>query len=98
MLREARMKPEQAEYYPNLIPGHWYTAAALAGLLKGSRIIIEGPGARITDRILQADHFEFRGGSARRGCWAGMRTRRLDRHTEACLSGSRAAHRWLTSA
>lgn len=98
MLREARLKPEHAHLYPTLSLDHWYTAAALAGLVKGVRIVREGPATRITGRVLQNEHFEFRGGRDRSGSWAGMRTRRLDRHAERSRSGSQAAIEWLTTA
>lgn len=79
MLREARLKPESAEYYPTLSPDRWYTAAAVAGLATGARIIRDGPSTTVVERILQSDQFEFRGGSPRSGSWAGMRTRHQDR-------------------
>ncbi len=80
MRREVRLKPAFADLYPSLTAGRWYTAAAIAGLVKGSRIVHEGTDVRLTDRVLTAMHFEFRGGGARWGSWAGMRTRRLDRY------------------
>ena len=80
MRREVQVKPAFAELYPSLSAGRWYTAAAIAGLVKGSRIVHEGADVRLTDRVLDPAHFEFRGGDARWGSWAGMRTRRLDRH------------------
>ena len=80
MLREVQLKPAFAKDYPALVPGHWYTAAAVAGLVKGMRIVHEGSDTRFASRILQPAHFEFRGGSPRRGSWVGLRTRRLDRH------------------
>jgi hypothetical protein len=80
MLREVQLKPAFAEDYPTLVPGRWYTAAAVAGLVKGTRILREGCTTHFADRILQPAHFEFRGGTPRRGSWSGLRTRRLDRH------------------
>jgi hypothetical protein len=80
MLREVQVRPEHADAYPSLTPGRWYTAAAIAGLVKGTRIIKEGREVTFTGRVLQSEHFEFRGGCVRRGCWAGMHTRRIDRH------------------
>lgn len=80
MRREVQLKPAFAELYPSLSAGRWYTAAAIAGLVKGFRIVHEGAEVRLTDRVLNAAHFEFRGGCPRWGSWAGMRTRRLDRH------------------
>lgn len=83
MLREARLKPECAEYFPTLSPDRWYTAAAVAGLATGARIVREGPTTAVVERILHPDHFEFRGGSPRFGNWAGMRTRYVDRHARS---------------
>lgn len=80
MRREVQLKPAFAEFYPSLSPGQWYTAAAVAGMVKGSRIVREGADVRLEDRVLNPAHFEFRGGGARWGSWAGLRTRRLDRH------------------
>jgi hypothetical protein len=80
MLREVQLKSAFAEAYPAITPGRWYTAAAVAGLVKGTRIVREGPDAQFTERILQPSHFEFRGGGPRHGSWAGLHTRRLDRH------------------
>jgi hypothetical protein len=86
MRREVQVKPAFADRYPSLEPGRWYTAAAVAGLVKGTRIITEGLDVEFSDRLLHPDHFEFRGGGPRRGGWMGVRSRRLDRH--AALSGS----------
>ena len=83
MLREVQLKPEYAAEYPGLDPDRWYTAAAVAGMIKGTRIVREGREALFTGSILPPSHFEFRGGSPRRGSWAGLRTRRIDRHPGA---------------
>ena len=83
MLREAQVDPAFAELYPSLEPGRWYTAAAIAGHVIGTRIIREGPDARFPDRILPATHFKFRGGGPRRGSWVGLRSRRIDRYRPA---------------
>lgn len=83
MRREVQLKPEFAHHYPSLEPGRWYTAAAVAGLVKGNRLVTEGLDLEFSGRILQEAHFEFRGGSARYGNWMGLRTRRLDRHAVA---------------
>jgi hypothetical protein len=97
MLREVRLKPAFASLYPSITPGRWYTAAAIAGLVKGSRIVTEGPSTRFTDRVLHPAHFEFRGGTPRRGSWAGMRTRRIDRHALAHDPPHEATTHELTS-
>jgi hypothetical protein len=79
MLREAQLRSEFAAEYPDLVPGRWYTAAAIAGLVKGTRIIREGPKIEFRGRILPGEHFLFRGGCPRQGSWAGLRSRRSDR-------------------
>jgi hypothetical protein len=86
MRREVQLKPEAAHHYPTLVPGRWYTAAAIAGLVKGTRLVHEGLDLEFLDRILHSDHFEFRGGGPRRGSWMGLRTRHHDRH--AMLAGA----------
>jgi hypothetical protein len=83
VLREVQVNPAFADLYPSLDPGRWYTAAAIAGYVKGTRIIREGPDARFTDRILPGNHFLFRGGSPRRGGSIGLRSRRIDRYHPA---------------
>lgn len=80
MRREAQLKHEYSHLYPALTPGQWYTAAAVDGLIRGTRIISEGDHVTFDDRILEEAHFEFRGGGPRRGSWVGLRTRHLDRH------------------
>jgi hypothetical protein len=60
--REARLRPEHAVRYPGIQAGVWEPAAVLCdrvlagGLLRGAP-----PGWR--DRVLPAEHFEFRGGA-----------------------------------
>ena len=59
--REARLRPEHAQRYPGIQAGVWEPAAVLSdrvtagGLLRGSPIIRR-------ERVLPAEHFEFRGG------------------------------------
>jgi hypothetical protein len=71
--REARLRPEHATRYPGIQAGVWESAAVLCdrvlagGLLRGSPM-----GWR--DRVLAAEHFEFRGGGSE-----GERPRREDR-------------------
>jgi hypothetical protein len=43
MLREAQVNSAFAYLYPSLDPGRWYTAAAIAGYVKGTRIIERVP-------------------------------------------------------
>lgn len=61
-VREARLRPEFADRYPGVEPGTWFTAATLAEHLL-ARMLREGKAdlARIP-RLLDPEHFEFRGG------------------------------------
>lgn len=62
MLREARLRPEFAPLYPGVDTETWYVAATLAEHLLG-RIVrgqVEGP---VAPRVLDPEHFEFRGES-----------------------------------
>ena len=79
MVRQARLQPTRSKAYPALTPGKWYTAAAAAGLLTATRIVEEGPSVAIPDRVLPGSDFDFRGGSIRKNCWVGLKTRRDDR-------------------
>lgn len=81
MQREACLRQEYAELYPSIITGRWHTAAAVAGEVKAMSIINGGEDLELPERVLNEDHFLFRGGAARHGIWLGMRTRRTDRWT-----------------
>jgi hypothetical protein len=87
MRREAKLKPEAAHLYPSLDPEMWYTAAALTGFVKGTRLLNNGIPLEDSLRLLDPEHFEFRGGSPRRGSFTGMLTRWLDRHSAHSGSG-----------
>jgi hypothetical protein len=79
MQREACLRSEFANLYSSLIPGRWYTAAAVAGQVKGTSIVTGGSEVDLSKRVLNEEHFLFRGGRPRQGIWLGMRTRRVDR-------------------
>jgi hypothetical protein len=79
MVRQVRLKSAYADRYRSLDPGLWYTAAAVAGFVKGTTILREGPRVEIRDRVLPPQHFEFRGGTDHRGSWGVQLTRRTDR-------------------
>lgn len=85
MLREVRLKQEYASEYDDVVPGRWYTAAMLAGLIKGHRLLTEGLDIELPERLLDPERFEFRGGAPRKGAWLGTRTRRVDRLQERKL-------------
>lgn len=85
MRREVRLRKEFASEYPDVDPERWYTAAMLAGLIKGHRLIEEGLDVELPERLLDPERFEFRGGGPRQGGWLGARTRRVDRLRERKL-------------
>ncbi len=61
-LREARLRPEFAQQYPGIEPGVWFTAATLADHMI-ARLLREGNAQlALVPRLLNPDHFEFRGG------------------------------------
>jgi hypothetical protein len=79
MVRQVRLKAAYADLYFTLDPQVWYTAAAVAAFVKGRMIVRDGPQIEIRDRVVSAEHFEFRGGTDYRGSWGETRTRRTDR-------------------
>jgi hypothetical protein len=60
-MREARLKPEYAELYPTLTPGQWEPAARVAEAVLARLLLLEISEAPLQDRVLQEEHFEFRG-------------------------------------
>ena len=74
--REARLKPEYAERYPQLEAGVWETAAEIGAKLLLWQVQQQGTAA-LASRILDGHHFEFRGGW-RRGGETDLRTRASD--------------------
>jgi len=66
-LREARLKPEYAELYPDVEAGVWYTAATLAEHLLSHFLRQERASRSLPERLLDDHHFEFRGQSGIRG-------------------------------
>jgi hypothetical protein len=59
--REARLRPEFADRYPGVDPDVWYIAATLAEHLL-ARFLREGAAGRAApERIMDPEHFEFRG-------------------------------------
>jgi hypothetical protein len=62
--REARLRRDFADRYPDVEPEVWISAAALAERLL-TRMLREGVSdEQLPDRVLDPDHFEFRGGEA----------------------------------
>ena len=84
--REARLREEAAWRYPSLDAGKWLTAAAVAKQVLGAQLT-DGtePGAR---RLLDDEHFEFRGGLRHSWTDRGSRARREDRWSSRQMRGS----------
>ena len=61
LVREARLRPEFAALYPGVDPDVWYTAATLAEHLLARFIRHDLIGRTPPSRILDPEHFEFRG-------------------------------------
>ncbi len=69
-LRMARLKQEHAPSYPGLDAGVWYPAGRVAEYYLAWLIRHPGPAARGRARVLDASHFEFRGGVPREAPWS----------------------------
>jgi len=74
--REARLRPEFAERYPQLEAGVWETAAEVGAKVLLWQVQQQGTAA-LASRILDERHFEFRGGWER-GQETELRTRASD--------------------
>ena len=61
-MREARLRPEYAELYPELSPGQWEPAARIAEVVL-ARYLLQQLTDGQPDRALNETHFEFRGGA-----------------------------------
>ncbi|HVL16671.1 MAG TPA: hypothetical protein VM387_01695 [Gemmatimonadales bacterium] len=61
-MREARLRPEYAELYPELVPGQWEPAARIAEVVL-ARYLLQQLTDGQPDRALNETHFEFRGGA-----------------------------------
>jgi hypothetical protein len=60
-MREARLRSEFAHLYPTLVPGQWDPAAWIAEVVLARLLLLEISEAPIQDRVLNEEHFEFRG-------------------------------------
>jgi len=60
-MREARLRPEYADLYPTLTPGQWEPAARVAEVVLARLLLLEISEAPLGDRVLNEEHFEFRG-------------------------------------
>ena len=75
-MREARLRPEFAHLYPELIPGQWEPASRIAEVVL-ARFLLQQMASDPMERALQESHFEFRGGWYRGG-ETDLRTRASD--------------------
>lgn len=73
-LREARLKPESEHLYPGIMPGVWTVASQLVPQVLRLRLQ-QQPTWEFTRRVLDDDHFEFRGGKPREPQWNGVPSR-----------------------
>ncbi len=76
MIREARLRPQYASLYPALEPGRWQPATAI-----GRQLLLwhlTAPALPEGERLMNEEHFEFRGGTRREPAQSGARTRSLD--------------------
>ena len=76
LVREARLKPEFAKLYPELLPGRWEAAATAAEHVAKGVVAREGYVRLRRGRVLSEAHFEFRGQTPG-GAEPGGRRRRL---------------------
>jgi hypothetical protein len=65
VVREARLKARYAHLYPFLPRDVWLPAARVAQQIMSWVVWGADPGFRLPDRVLNEDHFEFRGGLPR---------------------------------
>jgi hypothetical protein len=72
-VREARLRPEAAALYPGIPSGVWMPAAELGARLLMQHLAAPAP-ANLGSRLLDENHFEFRGG-VRRGAGGPFHTR-----------------------
>jgi hypothetical protein len=62
-MREARLRPEFADLYPELIPGHWEPASRIVEVVLARYLLQKMADTPVADRALTEAHFEFRGGA-----------------------------------
>jgi hypothetical protein len=62
LTREARVKPTFGHLYPEVRPGGWESAAAVARRVADRVLTRRGYAALLERRVLSDAHFEFRGG------------------------------------
>jgi hypothetical protein len=71
-MREARLRPEYSNLYPDLIPGIWVPACTLRDFILERGLYQRRTGPPSERRLLLESHFEFRGGpTSRHPAWTG---------------------------
>ena len=68
-IRLARLRREHATLYPGLDAGVWYPARTVAEYFLAWLVRHPGPDTGRRARVLDAQHFEFRGGVPREAPW-----------------------------
>ncbi len=61
-MRQARLRPEFADLYPELTPGQWEPASRIVEVVLARYLLQKMADAPVADRALNEAHFEFRGG------------------------------------
>ena len=73
LIREARLRPEYAAFYPGVQPDVWLPATTI-----GQQLLLwhlTAPATPQGERLMADGHFEFRGGKKRTGPWTDTRGR-----------------------
>lgn len=64
LVREARLRPEFAHLYPELVAGQWMPASQIGATILLAQLRSERAPS-LGERLLEEAHFEFRGGMSR---------------------------------
>jgi hypothetical protein len=60
-MRDARLRPEFADLYPELVPGQWEPAARIVEVVLARYLLQKMADSPVGERALNESHFEFRG-------------------------------------
>ena len=74
--REARLREEHAEQYPDLTPGVWVPAHVLVEFVLERALYQRSVATPSRARLLEEAHFEFRGDAGASELWDGVSERR----------------------
>jgi hypothetical protein len=78
-MRKARLRPEYAQLYPEVLPDVWLGAAGVAvRVVRQQERAASKSGTPGSGRRLSSTHFQFTGGRKRRAGWSGPSSRRGD--------------------